>query len=169
MRASESTTVHLLGQADDIEVEERAAVEWRQEGDELRIIAARTQRLYNNRRWPNPVVLKITHAELSLIPPTVITGIAEPGANPALFQLNADLVDLGENQNVEVGFQYRLKKLLTDPQHSWQETDFEPSSSTGEYASSVGGLDEGARYEFRAAVRHRGIAIYGESLIFTTD
>jgi len=168
VRASESTTVHLLGQADDIEVEERAAVEWRQEGDELRIIAARTQRLYNNRRWPNPVVLKITHAELGLIPPTVITGVAEPGGNPALFQLNADLVDLGENQNVEVGFQYRLKKLLTDPLHSWEETDFELSSSTGEYASSVGGLDEGARYEFRAVVRHRGIAIYGESVTFTT-
>jgi alpha-L-fucosidase len=114
VRSSDQTTVHILGQADDTMVAERAAVEWHQEEDRLEISAARTQRLYNNRRWPNPVALKITHAQLGLVPPTVTTGAAVWNATPARCLLHANLADLGENETVEVGFQYRLRKLLTD-------------------------------------------------------
>ena len=68
-----------------------------------------------------------------------------------------------------IGLENEHELIVTNTNSgSWEETDFELSSSTGEYAISVGGLDEGARYEFRAVVRHRGIAIYGESVIFTT-
>jgi hypothetical protein len=36
---------------------------WKQDGDTLRIHAMFAQRLYTNCRWPNPIVLRITHAE----------------------------------------------------------------------------------------------------------
>ncbi len=35
--------------------------EWAQKDDGLHITATRAQRIYNDRTWPNPVVLKISH------------------------------------------------------------------------------------------------------------
>jgi len=169
VRSSDQTTVHILGQADDTMVAERAAVEWHQEEDGLEISAARTQRLYNNRRWPNPVVLKITHAQLGLVPPTVTTGVAVWNATPPTCLLHANLADLGENETVEVGFQYRLRKLLTDALDEWQESSFERLQSTGEYHARITDLENDTRYEFRAVARHRTTAVYGDSVTFKTD
>ena len=168
VRTGDRTTVHILGQADDTMVAEGAAVEWHQEEEGLQISAARTQRLYNNRRWPNPVVIKITHAQLGLVPPTVITGAAVRDVASSSCLLRANLADLGENETVEVGFQYRLRKLLTESSDEWQESAFERLQSTGEYAAPSGDLENGTRYEFRAVARHRKMAVYGDSVTFQT-
>jgi alpha-L-fucosidase len=41
---------------------------WKQTADGLEITAILTQRLYNDRQWPNPVVLKIENVEA--VPPS---------------------------------------------------------------------------------------------------
>ena len=63
--ATEDSEIEVLGQAGTVleyqpEVDPRTR--WRQDGDTLRITYCRAQRLYNNRRWPNPLVLKIKNA-----------------------------------------------------------------------------------------------------------
>lgn len=64
VRATEETEIEVLGQSGTV-LEYQPTVDpktrWRQDGDELRITYCRTQRLYNNRRWPNPLALKITN------------------------------------------------------------------------------------------------------------
>ncbi len=66
VRATERTRVSILGQSDEV-LEYKPDViprtTWRQDAEGLHIRAMRAQRLYNDRTWPNPVVLKITHAE----------------------------------------------------------------------------------------------------------
>ena len=49
---------------------------WTQDSTGLHIRAMHAQRLYNNREWPNPVVLKITNVEAAFEPPVVKTGAA---------------------------------------------------------------------------------------------
>jgi len=39
---------------------------WTQNEEGLHITAMRAQRIYNNSKWPNPVVIKITHAQPAL-------------------------------------------------------------------------------------------------------
>ena len=124
---------------------------------------------YNNRRWPNPIVLKITHAELGLVPPTVATGKAVWDASSARCQLEASLVDLEAGEEVEVGFEYRLRKLLTDVSDDWQETAFESRPSTGEFSGQSEELQAATTYEFRAVARHRAITVYGEKVAFRTN
>lgn len=67
VRASEDTQVELLGQSGEV-LEYRPDVipttTWRRTDAGLEISAMRAQRLYNNNRWPNPVVFRITHAEV---------------------------------------------------------------------------------------------------------
>jgi alpha-L-fucosidase len=66
VKATPETTVSVLGQTGEV-LEYRPDVDprprWRQQADGLHITVTMAQRLYNDRKWPNPVALKITHAQ----------------------------------------------------------------------------------------------------------
>jgi alpha-L-fucosidase len=69
VRATAATRVSILSQSDEVleyHPEVVPKTTWRQSEDGLHIRAMRAQRLYNDRTWPNPVVLKITEAEPGL-------------------------------------------------------------------------------------------------------
>jgi len=65
VQATDATKVSILGQ-NDLILEYQQGVspktEWKQKEDGLFITAMRAHRIYNDRTWPNPVVIKITHA-----------------------------------------------------------------------------------------------------------
>ena len=126
------------------------------------------QRLYNTRRWPNPVVLRITDAQVGLVPPAVVTGEVVRDEASGSWLFHASLADLGAGDEVEAGFQYRPRRLLTDSLEEWVDTPFEARRSTGEYSARVEGLKEGAAWEFRAVVRHPAITVPGDSVTFRT-
>ena len=65
VRATDTSKIEILGQSGRVleyqpKVNPKAT--WTQEGNGLHITAMRAQRIYNNTKWPNPVVIKITHA-----------------------------------------------------------------------------------------------------------
>ena len=64
VRAGSSSTISVLGQ-DDTVLEYTNIVprtSFTQDENGLHIKVMRAQRIYNNRTWPNPIVLKITDA-----------------------------------------------------------------------------------------------------------
>ena len=66
VKTGPESRVSVLGQNDLVleynpEVDPRTR--WVQGEEELFVTATRTQRIYNDRTWPNPIVLKITHAQ----------------------------------------------------------------------------------------------------------
>ena len=66
VRATDQTTVSVLGQSGRVlEYDPKANPEtrWTQKEDGLHISVMRAQRIYNNTRWPNPLVLKIAQAQ----------------------------------------------------------------------------------------------------------
>jgi alpha-L-fucosidase len=142
---------------------------WKQDASGLHVTAYRAQRLYTNRGWPNPIVLKISAAEPGLTPPEVAT----PGAgwNPSAraATLHGRLANLGNVPRVEVGFQYRLKKDGTDLSEKtepWTDLRLTPRASTGEFSYTLTGLAPGRDYEYRARVRHPLIDMYGQEKTF---
>ena len=65
-RATEDTEISVLGQSGELveyQPDTDATARWEQRGGALRLSVVRAQRLYNNRKWPNPVVVKLTHVE----------------------------------------------------------------------------------------------------------
>jgi alpha-L-fucosidase len=65
VRATDETEIEILGQSGRVleyqpNVNPKAT--WTQDENGLHITAMRAQRIYNNSKWPNPVVIKITHA-----------------------------------------------------------------------------------------------------------
>lgn len=64
VRATDQTEVEILGQSGHVleyrpDVNPKAS--WQQDDQGLHVSAMHAQRLYNNNRWPNPIVLRITH------------------------------------------------------------------------------------------------------------
>jgi alpha-L-fucosidase len=67
VRASDATEVEILGQSGNVleylpHVNPKAS--WTQDERGLHISAMHAQRLYNNNRWPNPIVIRITNAQV---------------------------------------------------------------------------------------------------------
>jgi alpha-L-fucosidase len=169
VKATADTVVSVLGQNDEVleyrpDVEPRTTLE--QTPDGLRVTAWRAQRLYNDRRWPNPVVLKITHAEAGLEPPVVVTteGRWDPASRTAT--LTGRLDSLGDAASVQVGFEYRRKKgsaEMYEKDDPWKALDVTTLSSVGEFRVSLTAIDSTRDYEFRAVVRHPKVTLRGQA------
>ena len=160
IRAGKDTQVSVLGQSGKV-LEYRPDVtprtKWSQEKEGLHITAIRAQRLYNNRTWPNPVVLKITHAEVGMSPPKVTVGNAEWDPQNGKAILHATLTNLGGAQSVQVGFEYRRRKEeweMYGPDIPWKQTTFQTMAKGGTFSATVSGLKKDGSYEFRAIVKH---------------
>jgi alpha-L-fucosidase len=66
LKATANTSISVLGQNDQIVEympENMPTSRFIQHDSSLEISISRAQRLYNNKKWPNPVVVKLTHVE----------------------------------------------------------------------------------------------------------
>ncbi|MEQ8849930.1 alpha-L-fucosidase [Botrimarina sp.] len=66
VRLSEESELSVLGHGGDVleyEPDADPGVHAEQDRDTLKLSVMRAQRLYNDRTWPNPIVVKITHPE----------------------------------------------------------------------------------------------------------
>jgi alpha-L-fucosidase len=165
--------VSVLGQNDKVleyHPETAPATKWEQTAEGLRITAIRAQRLYNDRRWPNPVVLKITDAEPGLAPPVILTSEARWDARRRRAVVEGELRELGDAKSVEVTFQYRRRKHdaeLYEEDDPWKELQAQSMSTAGKYSMEIPGLRPEQSYEYRAVVKHPAVTFYGATKNFT--
>jgi alpha-L-fucosidase len=170
VQATAATKVSVLGETGEV-LEYRPDVDprptWRQDEQGLHLEVTLAQRFYDDRRWPEPVAIKLTNVKPGLRPPVVETsdGVRR---SPARATLRAVLKDLGQAPSVEVSFQYRRKKRgeeLYEKDEPWQQTAGVARGATGEFSVDVDGLLPNEAYEFRAAVQHPLLTAYGEERI----
>jgi alpha-L-fucosidase len=173
VKSTAQTKVSVLGQNDKVleyHPETIPETKWEQTEEGLRITATRAQRLYNDRRWPNPVVLKITNAEPGLSPPVVLTSEARWDAAKRRATVDGELVRLGDANSVEVTFQYRRQKHdaeLYEADDPWKDLKARARTAAGEFSMEIAGLRTGESYEYRAVVRHPAVTLYGATKSFT--
>lgn len=166
VRATAKTSAGVLGQNDRV-LEYQPAVKpattWRQDSDGLHIRAMRAQRLYNDRKWPNPVVLKLTHVEPALLPPRVETLEARWDAAARALALAGEVLDMGKADTVEAGFEYRdVTGLdLTERPGPFTPTERIRRTAPGRFSLRVDSLPPGRTWEVRAVLRHPLLTVYG--------
>src|SRR4051812_29194418 len=103
----------------------------------------RAQRLYTDRSWPNPVVLKMTNVEAAMKPPEVVTVNADWDGRSGKETLHGSLANLGNAEKVEVGFQYRVRKDGTDLSERiepWTDLPTIARTTTGHFTFTLEGL-----------------------------
>jgi alpha-L-fucosidase len=166
VKSTANTKVRVLGQNDRVleyRPEVTPATKWEQTSAGLKITATRAQRLYNDRRWPNPVVFELTNVEPNLKPPTVTTSSAAKESRRV--SLEGELVSLGDQSSLQVGFEYRKQKDMADLYEAddpWKPTKLTTLSAPGKYSILEPRLASGGPWEFRAVVKHPAITLYGQ-------
>ena len=164
--ATAQTQVSVLGQNGRV-LEYRPDVNpaptFKEEGDGLHIRAMFTHRLQDNSRWPNPIVLKITHATPRFTPPKVETSGARFDAATKTATLQGALVDMGKTPSLEVGFEYRSIVGLdaSDRSIPWQSGPSTTLTATGPFSLPLRDLNPDGIYEYRAWVKHPLLTIFG--------
>lgn len=168
VKATDRTRASVLGQNDKV-VEYRPevvpATTWKATSEGLEITATRAQRLYNDRRWPNAVVLKLENVEANLDPPHVRTSEASWSGGRAAF--TGELEAMGDQQSLLVVMEYRRLKDMADlyePDDPWKPVEAGTLGSPGAFEATVK-LDSGVDWEYRAGVRHPAITLYGQPQI----
>jgi alpha-L-fucosidase len=171
VKATDRTQVTILGQTGEV-LEYRPDVDprprWRQDDKGLHVTVTMAQRLYNDRRWPNPVALKITHAQPALRPPSIETTTAARIRGGTGATLHGRIGSLGEAPSVEVGFQYRRRKRteeLYGKDEPWRDTPMQFRSVTGEFTATIDRLSPNDEFEFRAVVKHPLVTLHGEEKV----
>jgi len=174
LKSNPKTQISVLGQSDQI-VEYRPTVKpkttWSQDAAGLHVTAYRAQRLYTDRGWPDPIVLKIVNADQALTPPEVTTSNATWDAARHAETLSGSLANLGGVQEVQAGFQYRVKKDGTDLSEkieAWIDLPLAARTATGDYSYELENLGADREYEYRAVVRHPLLTTYGQEKTFRT-
>lgn len=164
--AGTDTEVSVLGQNGRVleyRPDVKPAPTFKQEDDGLHIHAMFTQRLQDNSRWPNPIVLKITHVRPRFTPPKVQTDGAKFDAATKTATFEGTLLDMGKTQSLEVGFQYRSIVGLdaSDRSIPWQAGPSTTMTAPGPFALKVENLNPQGVYEYRAWVKHPLLTIFG--------
>jgi alpha-L-fucosidase len=171
VRATDTTTLSVLGHDGKV-LEYRPDVDprptFRQDEEGLHVSPMMAQRLYTDRKWSDPVVLKLTHVKPGLTPPVVAATDPTWSASAAAVTLRGTLKDLGGASAVDVGFQYRRRKGVEElytPELPWIDTAFVSRSAPGAFSAEVGGLQPGVEYEYRVVAKHPLLTIAGEEIM----
>lgn len=166
VQATEQTQASVLGQSDEVlEYQPKVTPKttFRQDAEGLHIRAMRAQRLYNDRKWPNPVVIRLTNVKPALTPARLETLEARYDAASRTLTLNGELKDLGKAPAMEVGFEYRdiTGMDLLERGGAWTATALTRQTQPGRYSAAVRDLAPGRNIEFRAVGKHPLLRVYG--------
>ena len=164
--ATDKTQVSVLGQNGRVleyRPEVNPAPGFQQQGDGLHIHAMFTHRLQDNSRWPNPIVLKITHVRPAFTPPKVETSGSEFDASTRIATLRGVLLDMGQASRLEAGFEFRSIVGLdaSDRSIPWQPGPSTILTAPGPFSLPVPDLNPQGVYEYRAWVKHPLLTISG--------
>lgn len=164
VQASSQTKVEVLGHAGELieyQPAKDAAVYFEQDEEGLHISCVRAQRIYNDHKWPNPIVLKLSNVRPALEPPHVLTvGAVKDASGKVNFQ--GSVPHAGDESLLKVGFQFRefagfVEELYND---TWKETET-IKISDGDFGLKTE-LEKGKTYQYRAFVDHPKMRIYGD-------
>lgn len=167
--ASSQTTIGVLGQ-DDRTLEYRPGIvpqsTFSQQSDGLHIRVMRAQRLQDNSRWPNALVIKLSHVAPAMRPPQVTTGTATVAADRSVLSLSGELQKMGDAHALEAGFEYRsiAGEDVQARSGEWHATATQTLTAPGRFTLDLRNLPSGA-YEYHAVVKSPSLTLYGADRI----
>jgi alpha-L-fucosidase len=164
VKATADTRGQILGQNDKVLEYSTQIPDTRieQTPEGLKVSCVRAQRIYNNSKWPNPVVIKLENVEPAIDPPQIIT-VSAKNENGKVI-MTGKLAATGDNKQLKAGFLFRpyagFVENLYDKE--WQESPLVEINATDEYSVEIPDLKKSVEYEYRAMVKHPLITITGE-------
>jgi len=172
VRATAQTRIAVLGHGGEFSEYQPtvdATPRYEQTKEGLAISVCRAQRLYNNHKWHNPVVVKLTHVKPAIaVPPYAETSSAQVQASGAV-SLKGKLLEMAGASEVTVRFEIQeylgFAEAMVNTQ--WAATSALKQSETGPFEIQVTGLKTGIEYQYRAVVEHPQLSVRGDHRRFS--
>jgi alpha-L-fucosidase len=167
VKATDKTSIGVLGHAgrfSEYAPQLDVTPRFQQTDSGLVISVCRAQRLYNNHKWHNPVVVKLQNVEPTFdVPPYAATGTAaaEPGGK---IVLRGELLEMAGADQVDVGFEYQQYGGFAEAMYNtrWSRSKLTTMTRKGQFSAVVDGLKPGQQYQYRAMVKHPVITMRGD-------
>lgn len=163
VKATPETKISVLGQTGRIVEympQKDGMAYFHQTPDGLEFDVVRAQRIYNNRKWPNPIVVKLENVEPAFRPAKFKTQKVISNDNSVIFKCQIE--ELGDCKTYKIGFEYRTVKSTLDEgfNEKWTSSDFYPITNKGDYELEVK-IDTNnillGGYEYRAVLVQDGL------------
>ncbi len=165
VKATPQTKISVLGQNDKVveyNPNKDAKSSFESEKDGLHISVVRAQRIYNNSKWHNPIVVKLENVEPALSPPVIKTGKGKLENN--VVALYGELLKTGNSKKLKVGFEYRKYAGFVENLYNtnWETSTLIEVNKNGVFSIKLNNLDQDTQYEYRTVVVHPRMRIYGD-------
>lgn len=167
--ATPTTRIAVLGQNDRVvEYQPKNIPQSRfeEKPDGLHISVVRAQRLYDNNRWPNPLVVKLENVRPALTPPRVRTVAVRLDSGQA--HLRGELLRVTSGEPVQVGFRWRRAAAFADKlynENPWTEVVTGEMNAAGEFAARITAPPVGTGIDVRAFARHPRLTVEGDVMV----
>ncbi|MEP7377272.1 MAG: alpha-L-fucosidase [Chitinophagaceae bacterium] len=169
VKATSDTKINVLGQNSRIQ-EYRpgkdVSCRFAQTDTGLVVSVVKAQRIYDDHRWPNPVVIKMENAIAAIEPLQVSTLDAKPSPGKAI--LTGKVFNYAAGLSVKASFWYRPYNGQTEDLYAgpWIKSNKTAIETNGNFKTIVTGLKKGQRYEFKSAVEYNRIEINGDEKVW---
>jgi alpha-L-fucosidase len=172
VKSTQNTEISILGQSGRVveyQPDVDATSRYQQSDNQLKISCVRAQRIFNNHKWHNPLVVKLQNVEPAFVPPLVETSEDYTIINSNSVLLQGVVKSMGDAEGLKVGFQYKempttLKQRAI--RKDWKESKFLTIYTPKEFKLEIDRLESKETYQFRAIVVHSHIKLYGEIFRF---
>jgi alpha-L-fucosidase len=170
IKSTPATRVSVLGQnslIQEYQPGKDVSCKYRQTDTGLTVSVVKAQRLYDDHRWPNPVVIKIEQVQPAMQPVQVQTLSAKiTAADQAV--LNGKVLNYPPGAVMKAVFWYRAYNGQTEDLYAgaWTPSKAVKPAAGGSFTVTVGGLKKGQKYEYKAVVEYNRVAINGDEKIW---
>eukprot|EP01037_Dinobryon_pediforme_P014790 gene14790-14922_t len=167
VKAGTNTSVSVLGQNGKI-IEYKPNLDvscsFRQTETGLEVSVVKTQRIYDDHRWPNALVIKLKNVVPAIDEPvTVVTGDATRAANSTA--LSGKLYNFKGKRVTQARFAYRSYKGIIETLYAdqWTFTPWITVSADGSFKMNIDNIKGG--FEYKAIAKQHNIEIEGDTKV----
>ncbi|CAM4155478.1 alpha-L-fucosidase [Pedobacter westerhofensis] len=168
VKSTANTKISVLGQNSQI-IEYKANLDvsckYTQTADGLEVSVVKAQRIYDDHRWPNPVVIKLENIE-PVFAEAVFVKTMGSTVNATGAVLKGQVVDYKPSLSKRARFYYRpyagqVETLYASP---WEKTVWVNINADGTFSVPFKGK-KGSRVEYKAVAEQQKVAVEGETSV----
>jgi len=169
VKTTASTKISVLGQnslLQEYKPGKDVSCRFRQTDTGLIVSVVKAQRIYDDHKWPNPVVIKLENILPALEPMQVISGLVKSTESSVLF--SGKVLPYRPTAGMTARFYYRVYHGQTENLYGgeWIKSGSAVIDANGNFKVLENHLTKGLQYEYKAVVLNSRIEMDGDKKTF---
>ena len=169
IKSTPNTKISVLGQNSQI-IEYKADLDvsckYKQTPEGLEVSVVKAQRIYDDHRWPNAVVIKLENVEPVFAEAVMVQTVGSKVTTDGVV-LKGKIMEYKPALSKRARFYYRpyagqVETLYATP---WVKTVWVNINADGTFSAPLKGLKKGSRFEYKAVADQQKVAVEGETSV----